>query len=548
MNYRLLLLLSFLVNAMGFSQHASHKKTPFLWPSANLYFVVTDRFCNGDTTNDVNFGRTKPAAKFRGFEGGDIKGVTKKIREGYFDRLGVNAIWLTPIVEQIHDGTDEGTGLSYGFHGYWTRDWSALDPNFGTEADLHELVSTAHAHGIRIVLDAVINHTGPVTDIDEAWPSDWVRTGPTCSYKSYETTTACTLVANLPDILTESDAPVELPPFLVEKWKKEGRYEQQMAELDAFFKATGYPRAPKYYIIKWLTDYVRKFGIDGYRADTVKHTNPEVWMALKTQCDAAFAEWKKAHPESVLDDNPFFMVAEVYGYGVSGGRNYDFGDHKVDYFDHGFDAMINFEFRWDADKDYAFLFGKYAEKFATTLKDVTVLNYTASHDDGNPFDAKRVKSFENANKLLLCPGISQTYYGDETARLLVADDATGDAKLRSPMNWDAIDKDASTQAILEHWQKIGRFRGRHVAVGAGTHTVLSTTPYVCARQYTQHGISDAVVIGLDLAKGAKTIAVTGVFKDGQKVRDAYSGQEIKVKKGAVTVDSPFTVVLLEEAR
>ncbi|UMY65962.1 alpha-amylase family glycosyl hydrolase [Flavobacterium sp. HJ-32-4] len=546
MNYRILLLLSFLVNAMGFSQHASPKKTPFLWPSANLYFVVTDRFCNGDTTNDVNFGRTKPAAKFRGFEGGDIKGVTKKIKEGYFDRLGVNALWLTPIVEQIHDGTDEGTGLSYGFHGYWTRDWSALDPNFGTEADLQELVTTAHAHGIRIVLDAVINHTGPVTHSDPEWPSDWVRTGPTCSYKSYETTTACTLVANLPDVLTESDTPVELPPFLLEKWKNEGRYEQQTAELDAFFKATGYPRAPKYYIIKWLTDYVRKFGIDGYRADTVKHTNPEVWMALKTQCDAAFAEWKKAHPESVLDDNPFFMVAEVYGYGVSGGRNYDFGDHKVDYFDHGFDAMINFEFRWDADKDYAFLFGKYAEKFATTLKDVTVLNYTASHDDGNPFDAKRVKSFENANKLLLCPGISQTYYGDETARLLVVDDATGDAKLRSPMNWDAIEKDASTQAILEHWQKIGRFRGRHVAVGAGTHTVLSTTPYVCARQYAQHGISDAVVIGLDLAKGAKTIAVTGVFKEGQKLRDAYSGQETKVKKGAVTIDSPFTVVLLEE--
>ncbi|HLN94188.1 MAG TPA: alpha-amylase family glycosyl hydrolase [Flavobacterium sp.] len=546
MNYRILPILSLLVTAMGFSQHAAPKKTPFLWPSANLYFVVTDRFCNGDTTNDLNFGRTKPAAKFRGFEGGDIKGVTKKIKEGYFDQLGVNALWLTPIVEQIHDGTDEGTGLSYGFHGYWTKDWSALDPNFGTEADLQELVTTAHAHGIRIVLDAVINHTGPVTDADPAWPSDWVRTGPTCSYKSYETTTACTLVKNLPDVLTESDAAVELPPFLIEKWKKEGRYEQQMAELDAFFKATGYPRAPKYYIIKWLTDYVRKFGIDGYRADTVKHTNPEVWMALKTQCEAAFAEWKKAHPENVLDDNPFFMVAEVYGYGVSGGRNYDFGDHKVDYFNHGFDAMINFEFRWDADKDYAFLFGKYAEKFATTLKDVTVLNYTASHDDGNPFDAKRVKSFENANKLLLSPGISQTYYGDETARLLAHDDATGDAKLRSPMKWDAIEKDSSTKAILEHWQKIGRFRGRHVAVGAGTHTVLSTTPYVCARQYAQHGISDTVVIGLDLVKGAKTIAVNGVFKDGQKLRDAYSGQETKVKKGTVTVDSPFTVVLLEE--
>jgi alpha-amylase len=62
-----------------------------------------------------------------------IKGITKKIDEGYFDKLGINAIWFTPIVEQIHDAVDEGTGLSYPFHGYWARDWTALDPNFGTK-------------------------------------------------------------------------------------------------------------------------------------------------------------------------------------------------------------------------------------------------------------------------------------------------------------------------------------------------------------------------------------------------------------------------------
>ena len=123
-----------------------------------------------------------------------IKGITQKIEEGYFTKLGINAIWLTPIVEQIHGGTDEGTGVTYGFHGYWTKDWTALDPNFGTKDDLKTLVETAHKNGIRIVLDAVINHTGPVTDIDTVWPNDWVRTSPQCSYDSYENTTACTLV------------------------------------------------------------------------------------------------------------------------------------------------------------------------------------------------------------------------------------------------------------------------------------------------------------------------------------------------------------------
>ena len=99
-------------------------KTPFVWEGANLYFLMTDRFNNGDPSKDINFDRNKPTGKLRGFEGGDIKGVIQKIDEGYFDKLGTNAIWLTPILEQIHNGVDEGTGLSYGFHGYWTRDWS----------------------------------------------------------------------------------------------------------------------------------------------------------------------------------------------------------------------------------------------------------------------------------------------------------------------------------------------------------------------------------------------------------------------------------------
>jgi len=152
---------------------------------------------------------------------------------------GINAIWFTPVVEQIHGGTDEGTGFTYAFHGYWAKDWTALDPNFGSMEDLAELVSVAHQHGIRIVMDAVINHTGPVTEQDKVWPNDWVRTSPKCEYSSYETAVPCTLVENLHDILTESNENVELPTELVEKWKKEGRYEQEMAELDAFFERTG---------------------------------------------------------------------------------------------------------------------------------------------------------------------------------------------------------------------------------------------------------------------------------------------------------------------
>lgn len=519
---------------------------PFVWEGANLYFLLTDRFNNGDTTNDVNFERTKETGKLRGFEGGDLKGITKKIEDGYFSDLGVNAIWMTPVVEQIHGGTDEGTGATYAYHGYWTKDWTAIDPNFGTKEDLKSLVDAAHSKGIRILLDAVINHTGPVTPVDPVWPEEWVRTGPTCDYTSYDSTITCTLVKNLPDIKTESNEAVALPPQLVEKWKSEGRYDQEVAELDAFFERTGHPRAPRFYIMKWLTDYITEFGIDGYRVDTVKHTEESVWQEFKTECDFAFNQFKSNNPDLVLDDNDFYLVGEVYGYGISAGKSYDLGGTTVNYFDKAFNSLINFEFKYDAAKlDYDDLFRKYTEALNEPLKGYGVLNYLSSHDDGQPFDASREKALETGTKLLLAPGTSQTYYGDESARSLIIEGTTGDATLRSFMNWDAIASNENTKSILGHWQKLGQFRKNHPAVGAGIHQMISESPYVFYRSYTKNDFEDLVVVGLDLPKGQKTLEVSKVFKDGTMLRDAYSNQTVAVENGVVQIDSEFDIVLLE---
>ena len=521
-------------------------KAPFVWEGANLYFLMTDRFLDGNNTKEVYFDRTRNTATLRGFEGGNMKGIIQKIDEGYFDKLGVNAIWFTPIVEQIHDGVDEGTGVTYGFHGYWTRDWTAIDPNFGTKKDLAELVTKAHAKGIRIVLDGVINHTGPVTDIDSVWPNEWVRTGPQCDYKNYENTTACTLVKNLPDVLTESNENVDLPPFLIEKWKKEGRYENEVASLDAFFKRTGYPRAPKYYIIKWLTDYILEFGIDGYRGDTVKHVDESVWTDFKTQCDYAFATWKKNNPTKVLDNNSFYTIGEVYNYSISNGQDFDFGDRKVNYFQHGFSNLINFEFKWNAaQKSYEELFSMYSNKLSNELKRFSVLNYISSHDDGKPFDPKRTKSIESGTKLLLTPGISQIYYGDETGRSLVIEGTQGDATLRSFMNWEDVKSNPETQKILSHWQKLGKFRKNHPAVGAGIHKEIYNKPYVFSRTFSNGKYADQVVIGLELNKGKKEIPVGTIFKNGANIKDAYSGKTAVVSNGRVILDTDFDVVLLE---
>nr|WP_293294958.1 alpha-amylase family glycosyl hydrolase [Allomuricauda sp.] len=526
-------------------QETTKKEAPFVWEGANVYFLLTDRFNNGNPNNDVNFDRTEETGVLRGFEGGDIVGITQKIEEGYFTDLGINAIWFTPVVEQIHGATDEGTGNTYGYHGYWAKDWTSVDPNFGTKKDLENLVKTAHKHGIRILLDVVLNHTGPVTEKDPVWPDDWVRTGPNCKFTTYENTTACTLVENLPDILTESDTAVELPDALLAKWKKEGRLSKELDELQLFFERTGYPRAPRYYIIKWLTDYINDLGIDGFRVDTVKHVNENAWTDLYTEASYAFETWKKKHQDQILDDNPFYMVGEVYNYGVSGGREFDFGNKKVDFFDHGFKSLINFELKNDADNNYETIFKKYNKLLNTKLKGKSVLNYLTSHDDGAPYDKDRTKPYRSANVLLLTPGASQVYYGDETARSLTIEGTQGDATLRSFMNWEDLDSIPETQKIHEHWQKLGRFRNNHPAVGAGKHNRLSKSPYVFSRTYINGDYKDKVAVGLDLPKGKKSLSVKGFFGDGTKLFDTYSETEVIVTNGKVVLDNDFDIALLE---
>ena len=523
-------------------------KSPFFWNAANIYFLLTDRFNNGDTLNDINLNRTKETAVLRGFMGGDIQGITQKINDGYFTDLGINAIWFSPIVEQIHGNVDEGTGSTYGYHGYWAKDWTALDPNFGTKKELEILVKTAHKNGIRILMDIVLNHTGPVTDMDPVWPKEWVRTEPVCEFTDYESTTTCTLVKNLPDIITESDTAVELPDALLSKWKEEGRLSHELDELQVFFDRTKYPRAPRFYIIKWLTDYVNDLGIDGFRVDTAKHVDEKTWQELYSEASYAFNTWKRKHPEEVLDNNPFFMVGEVYGYGISSGREYDFGDKKVDYFGNGFQSLINFELKDDANRDYEAIFSKYSDLLFTELEGKSVVNYLASHDDNNPFDKERKNPYHAANVLLLTPGASQIYYGDESIRSLTIEGAQGDATLRSFMNWRELDSIPLNKKILGYWQKLGKFRNDHPAIGAGRHQRLSKSPYVFGRTFINGEFKDKVVVGLKLPKGKKSLWVKGFFGDGTKLHDAFSKTMVTVENGKVFLDNDFEIALLELAK
>jgi alpha-amylase len=380
-----------------------------------------------------------------------------------------------------------------------------------------------------------------------------VRTSPVCTYKDPKTTIDCTLVKNLPDVRTDSNASVALPPLLVAKWKKEGRYEREVKELDEFFKRTGYPRAPRYYLVKWHADWVRKYGFDGFRADTVKHTEPGVWKDLKKVASEAYEDWKRANPAKRVGNTAFFMTSEVYGYSIAHGHEFDLGAGTlVDYFDNGFDSMINFSMKSDARQGYEKLFSDYSAALNGPLAGHTVLNYVSSHDDGSPFDGLRQHPFETANKLLLAPGQAQIYYGDETARVLKVEGAEGDANLRSFMNWDELASNANrglyrVADVHDYWARLGRFRQAHVAVGAGVHQMIASIPYTFKRTYEKNGVTDRVVVALDLPLDKPTpVSVAGVFMDGQTVRDWYSGQTAIVSGGKVQFSARNPVVLIAQ--
>jgi alpha-amylase len=522
-------------------------QVPFIWENATVYFILTDRFNNGDPANDTPLGRKQDGGPLRSFMGGDIKGVTQKIEEGYFDDLGVNAFWITPPIEQIHGFTDEGWGKTYGYHGYWARDWTNIDPNYGTINDLKEMVDEAHEHGIRVLLDVVLNHTGPVTPIDSQWPDDWVRTSPTCTHQSYETSVPCTLVENLPDIKTDSKTEVELPDFLMRKWEQEDRLEQERQELEMFFKRTGYARLPKYYIIKWLTDYVRELGIDGFRVDTAKHLEAYIWEELYHEAMIALEEWRKNNPDKKLDDRDFYMVGEVYGYGIQGGLYYNYGDSTVNFFNHKLKALINFSFKSDATRDPEDIFSEYSELLNGPLSEYSVMNYISSHDDSGPFDLNREKPLESGTKLLLTPGAVQIYYGDELARPLIVEGTKGDAHLRSFMNWEELDNNTernghAIREILGHWQKLGVFRREHPAVGAGQHEMISKKPYIFTRVLNKWGIKDQVIVAMDSL--ANPLNVKNLFADGTVVKDYYSDKIYTVKNGIIEISGDQNLYLI----
>jgi alpha-amylase len=508
--------------------------SPFRWKNATVYFVITDRFANGDPTNDGAYGREPDGADEVGtWHGGDLAGLTASL--DHVESLGATAIWITSPVEQVHGWVSGGSGdfKHYGYHGYWARDFTRLDAGLGTPADLQGLVGAAHQRGIRVLLDVVMNHPGYATGDDlvaclpqvfwdgtgnaftasyggsapppgktwaswnelvnygsPSWPGwwgvDWVRAGLGGGYQTGGTTDLTRSLNFLPDFKTESTAAVPAPPLFGVGCTPDTAVVEQL----------GF--TVREYLVSWHTDWVRQYGVDGFRCDTAKNVELPSWKALKDAAIAALSDWKAANPGEAMDDAPFWMTGEAFGHGpVKDGY----------YTDGGFDSLLNFSFQPSlasllmtrpslAEAGVSDLDPIYAGIAALTSTDATfdVLSYVSSHDTALFYasvnhDARKQR--EGGTALLLAPGGVQVFYGDESGRRLGPSASDPLQGTRSDMNWGTLDA-----GLLAHWRKLGTFRKRHAAVGAGTHERLASPErtYAFARRLADGTVDDAVVV------------------------------------------------------
>lgn len=539
----------------GLSFLSANGPVKFEWKKATVYFVITDRFCNGDSTNDVNYGRRVDYGSERlnaaTFHGGDFKGMLARAREGYFDQLGVDVVWLTDVYEQIH-GWMSGSGPvndfpHYGYHGYYPLDYTQIDKNYGTVEEFRALVDELHSHGIRVMLGANINDPGYPTLLDavqygfadtglseaqaaehikdwsydkfyearlgwKGWYGrDWIRM-PDENWDESNPLEAT--LFGMPDFKDESKVKTTIPEFLKLKWKKEGKRNDAWVNPSARKLRKDRDIAAIDYVIDWIASWVEEFGIDGVRCDIVENVHIDKWKDLSDACNLALSKWRKNHPDNPAGkwNDRFYMTGDFDNATI---------DYKPEYADAGFSSMVNFYFPKHGDLDgIVYTWQAYADSLNT-------------YDNWHPFsylnnsyhrDADMNNMIDCATTFLLSPGIAQVFYGDETGRKLsdARYNVDSDQAFRSDMKWNDIDSN-----LLEHYRKLGTIRRQNPVIGGGRQKVFDTHTVL------RYNDEDALLIRLLPLQG-QPINCYGTFNDGAIVEDLYTGQTSVVKDGKVT--------------
>ncbi|MFJ3630573.1 pullulanase-type alpha-1,6-glucosidase [Streptomyces sp. NPDC090112] len=291
-----------------------------------FYFVLPDRFANGDPRNDRG-GLTGSRLETgldptdKGFyQGGDLKGLTDRL--DYIKGLGTTAIWMAPIFKN-QPVQGKGDDVSAGYHGYWITDFTQVDPHFGTNADLERLIDKAHAKGMKVFFDVITNHTADVVDYREASYSYLskgafpylTKDGVPFDDKDYAAGKAKFPKVDgesfprtpfVPDAKKNAKVPGWLNDPTMYHNRGDSTFAGESSEQGDFFGLDDlWTERPEVVdgMEKIYEKWVRDFDIDGFRIDTVKHVNTEFWTQWATALDAYAAERGR---------KDFFMFGEVY--------------------------------------------------------------------------------------------------------------------------------------------------------------------------------------------------------------------------------------------
>lgn len=429
-----------------------------------MYFVFVDRFANGDTTNDrrVDHPEVHPKANYWG---GDLQGVLSKIQEGYFDRLGINSLWLSPIVQNPlgpYREWPKPNRMYSGYHGYWPISSSRVDRRFGDEALLRKLIDTAHAHGINVLLDYVANHVHQEHPLLKEHP-DWITT------------------LDLPDGRKN-----------IRIWDEH----RLTTWFDTFMPSLDLERPEVYRTMSDSALYwLEQFPLDGFRHDATKHIPEVFWRTLT----------RKIKERIVGPQNrPVYQIGETFGSRQLIGSY--IGSGMID-------AQFDFNLYFDARSalasdrsDLRMLRQSLEESFLFYGHQHSMGNISGNHDmprfisyasgalkfDEDPIAAGWERAVEIQDTLgyrrlqmlhtfmTTIPGVPVLYYGDEIGMV-----GAGDPDNRRPMVFEGWN--AHELQTRRHCQRLLELRASSMAMQYGSTHFLHDRDdvLVMSRRYLQ---------------------------------------------------------------
>ncbi|MEV0012434.1 pullulanase-type alpha-1,6-glucosidase [Streptomyces sp. NPDC047973] len=529
-----------------------------------FYFVLPDRFANGDTSNDRG-GLTGSRLETgfdptdKGFyQGGDLKGLTQRL--DYIKGLGTTAIWLAPIFK---NRPVQGTGenASAGYHGYWITDFTQVDPHFGTNADLEKLIDKAHGKGMKVFFDVITNHTADTVDYAEkkygykpkgAFPYLDEHGRP------FDDTQGVEKVDEDSFPYTPENTGKKVPAWLNDTTMYHNRGDSTYAgESTEYGDFSGlddlWTERPEVVsgMEKIYEKWVRDFDIDGFRIDTVKHVDLDFWTQWATALDGYAAKHGR-------DD--FFMFGEVYS-----------ADTAITspYVTRGrLDATLDFPFQ-EAARQYASqgapaskLASLYADDYRYTTDKANAyeqVTFLGNHDMGrigtflkqdNPkaSDAELLDRARLANELMfLGRGNPVVYYGDEQGYTGAGGDKDARQTLFASKTADYLDDDQigtdrthasdaydTTHPVYRSIAALSKLTREHPALRDGTQTERLSQDSVYAYSRTDARKPYEYVVATNSSAEARTVQVP-TASAGMNFRTLYGGS------GAVRSASDHTV-------